>query len=256
MKNFNIKRFKCLLRWTYEHDKHEFVRSQLMGLLGFTLCLIFFQIGTPASQGYRMGIIAYVIGITVGIICTGSNMYYSMKTRDDWRALTLLPASNLEKFLARYASALLMTVAIFAIILMADVIQYVFWMIVRPSTETFIISRFLNGSLGMAFSLFTQTEWMSFGCLVWMLHSFYLLGYNFFRNTKYSWVLTTLALIILTAGIVSLLTWLFPHTGNTIEISSDDWVAPTLALMVTVFNYWLAYRLFCRRQLMGIFINT
>ena len=75
------------------------------------------------------------------------------------------------------------------------------------------------------------------------------------QDTKYSWVLTTLALIILTAGIVSLLTWLFPHTGNTIEISSDDWVAPTLALMVTVFNYWLAYRLFCRRQLMGIFIN-
>ena len=89
MKNFNITRFKRLVRWTYEHDKHEFVRSQLMGLLGFTLCLIFFQIGTPASQGYRMGIIAYVIGITDATTGEPSRCFPQAIWKSFWHAMRL-----------------------------------------------------------------------------------------------------------------------------------------------------------------------
>ena len=256
MKNFNIKRFGHVLRWTYEHDRHEFVRSTLMGIQGLTVCMVFIQIGQIHSARTNMvGALALMIGFFVTIICTGSNMHYSMKTRDDWRTLSVLPASNMEKFLARYASSLLMMLGGFAALVVADVAQYLLMLIMNSKMTTLLGSYILQSNTFRMIAEDSIVDHLQFGCFVLMLHSCYLVGCNFFRNTKYGWVFTTLALIVLGIVVVTLIVKLMPEAPTSVTVGSGDWLITVLCLLFTAFNYWLAFRLFCRRQLIGKFIN-
>jgi hypothetical protein len=252
MENFNISRFGKMLRWTFWHDKNEFVRSQLQGLLGLTLCFLFMHIG--ASMGAREGMkamsLAVVICLVVAYVCTASNMHYSMKSRDDWRALNLLPASNIEKFLARYLSSILQGVGVVVMIFLADIMLYLISLIFIPSSAQLIICHLINGS-GYLERQPLQEVLGSMVSLT-MLHSCYLAGANLFRNVKYSWVFTTLALIVVAAIIISVL--LHTHSSQG-QLVVPDWIEYTICCVIIVFNYWLSFRLFCRRQLIGKFIN-
>ncbi len=250
MKNFNIKRFKCLLRWTYEHDRAEFVKSTLWGIIGMILCVVLIQWGQSHTETpNKVGMMAMLLGFLTGVVITGSNMHYCMKTRDDWRMLSVLPASNLEKFLARYASSLLMMVGVFVALAVADVTQYLVILVLNSEKATLLGNYFLHSS---AFHMITDGSFagnVGIASFVLMLHSCYLVGGNFFRNTKYGWVFTTMTLVLLGVLLGSLLAWLKP------EFSVPAQFLTALCLLVTVFNYWLAYRLFCRRQLIDKFVN-
>ena len=114
MKCFNIQRFKQLLKWTYRHDKHEWMHQVLSAVLGTSLCFAFIRLGVAESSETHFEIFPPLLAMFLIIdgVITASGMHYAMKTTDDWRSLTMLPASNLEKFLARYLSSITMAVGI------------------------------------------------------------------------------------------------------------------------------------------------
>jgi hypothetical protein len=88
--------------------------------------------------------------------------------------------------------------------------------------------------------------------LLW-LNSFYALGGTFFRSHKFAWVLTTVTFIVL--GVL----WI-----SVMPDSSQDSEKITMLEVVIwdvifgawfLLNFWLSYRLFCRQQIKGKFVN-
>ena len=87
-----------------------------------------------------------------------------------------------------------------------------------------------------------------------LLHSFYALGATFFRSRKFNWVLTTIILIL---GI-GLIAWLFNDgkADSESNMSLEAIIAfDVMAGLWAIFNFWLSYRLFCRTQVIGKFVN-
>jgi H+/Cl- antiporter ClcA len=99
----------------------------------------------------------------------------------------------------------------------------------------------------MVWCLFTQFLWV---------HTFYIVGANFFRNIKFSWLFTSIVLFVLfLAGIYLLNSFVENGRQVTLYIENHTWQFSFLFLALSIFHVWLAYRLFCRRQLVGRFFN-
>ena len=256
MKCFNIQRFKQLLKWTYRHDKHEWMHQVLSAVLGTSLCFAFIRLGIADSSGTHFDIFPPIIAMFLIIdgVITASGMHYAMKTTDDWRSLTMLPASNLEKFLARYLSSITMAVGILLTIPVGDAVQYLTSLIYDAPNAQSVIAYVYNTT---AFSFLTKYEhWYSIILSLLAFHSMYLLGANFFRTRKYSWVFTSIAFWIVGAIITGLIYWNtdgFKVTSADIKMTS--WPGTLMNIAIIIICYWLSFRLFCRRQLIAKFIN-
>lgn len=256
MKCFNIQRFKQLLKWTYRHDKHEWVHQVLSAALGLSLCFAFIRFSVTESNDTHFEIFPPIIAMFLIIdgVITASGMHYAMKTTDDWRSLTMLPASNLEKFLARYLSSITMAVGILLTIPVGDAVQYLTSLIYDAPNAQSVIAYAYNTT---AFSSMTKFEhWSSIILSLLAMHSIYLLGANFFRTRKYSWVFTSIAFWIVGAIITGLIYWNtdgFKVTSADIKMTS--WPGTLMNIAIIIICYWLSFRLFCRRQLIAKFIN-
>ena len=256
MKCFNIQRFKQLLKWTYRHDKHEWMHQVLSAVLGTSLCFAFIRLGVADSSETHFEIFPPIIAMFLIIdgVITASGMHYAMKTTDDWRSLTMLPASNLEKFLARYLSSITMAVGILLTIPVGDAVQYLTSLIYDAPNAQSVIAYAYNTT---AFSSMTKFEhWSSIILSLLAMHSIYLLGANFFRTRKYSWGFTSIAFWIVGAIITGLIYWNtdgFKVTSADIKMTS--WPGTLMNIAIIIICYWLSFRLFCRRQLIAKFIN-
>lgn len=256
MKCFNIQRFKQLLKWTYRHDRHEWVHQVLSAVLGTSLCFASIRLGVAESSETHFEIFPPLLAMFLIIdgVISASGMHYAMKTTDDWRSLTMLPASNLEKFLARYLSSITMAVGILLTIPVGDAVQYLTSLIYDAPNAQSVIAYVYNTT---AFSFLTKYEhWYSIILSLLAFHSIYLLGANFFRTRKYSWVFTCIAFWIVGAIITGLIYWHtdgFKVTGTDFKITS--WPGTLLNIAIIIICYWLSFRLFCRRQLIAKYIN-
>lgn len=256
MKCFNIQRFKQLLKWTYRHDKHEWMHQVLSAVLGTSLCFAFIRFSVTESNDTHFEIFPPLLAMFLIIdgVITASGMHYAMKTTDDWRSLTMLPASNLEKFLARYLSSITMAVGILLTIPVGDAVQYLTSLIYDAPNAQSVIAYAYNTT---AFSSMTKYEhWSSIILSLLAMHSIYLLGANFFRTRKYSWVFTSIAFWIVGAIITGLIYWNtdgFKVTSADIKMTS--WPGTLMNIAIIIICYWLSFRLFCRRQLIAKFIN-
>ena len=63
MKCFNIQRFKQLLKWTYRHDKHEWMHQVLSAVLGTSLCFAFIRLGVADSSETHFEIFPPIIAM-------------------------------------------------------------------------------------------------------------------------------------------------------------------------------------------------
>jgi hypothetical protein len=86
--------------------------------------------------------------------------------------------------------------------------------------------------------------------IVW-LHSCYALGATFFRSNKYNWVGTTIVIILI--AIVQLA--IFPDSKELIN-RLPTFMEVLIIVVWIIVNFWLSYKLFCRRQVIGKFINV
>lgn len=259
MIRFDMRRFGRLARWALGTDAAYYRRWVLQLFVVVLLMFLFFttvvRINGGRETGHQVMGVVVMLMVVICVVMGPAFMFQSMTGRHDRQRLLLLPASNLEKYLVRYVSWLFVLFLTLAVILTADLLQYTMhwllghddrrwvmetvWLPINPRWTTW------NQPLdeGLAFPLVALLCW---------LHSCYALGATFFRVRKYGWVLTTMVLIAL--GMLE--EWLLPDVA---PFGHDIVVAPVAygwgLLALSALNFLLSYRLFCRMQVVGRFMN-
>ena len=256
MIQFNIKRFGKLACWTLRNERNFLVRNTLQMLVAMSLIYLFFTLGflkiNGSSPNYPACGMATLMMFTVFIVIGPGTMFHSMKGKHDMQALLLLPASNFEKYLMRYASWLILVPLFLMSVLCADLIQYAVNGLLGHEKTMFVASK----AMELLSRSLTDTPANELNGLIIPLvcfHAAYALGGTFFRSPKYAWVFTTLVIIL----IVILMAWLLPASVNLNEHSSDRMFMAwnILAVVWVILAFWLSYRVFCRTQVIGKFVN-
>ena len=261
MIQFNIHRFRKVARWSLTNDKSFYMRMFLQMFVVLTLTFLFFTTSfywlKGADTGYKPCCVVVVMMLLVQIAMGPSMMFYSMKGKYDKQALLLLPASNFEKYLMRYATWILLlglwVIGYFG----ADLVQYVInWLIGNnPQFVTAVFASHINPfSINLEYVDLVNVSTVIIA-FAWF-QSCFALGATFFRSARYSWILTILALIFLSM----VQAWLFPNfSSGRIVIDSNATMKPYTSNAVygiwAILNYWLSYKLFCRTQNIGKFVN-
>ena len=261
MIQFSFNRFEKLARWSLVNDRSYYVRTFLQMVTVLTLVFLFFTLegnGTTIhdEKGYTTDhympcffVSLYVFIITV--IIGPSLMFYSMKGKHDRQTLLMLPASNLEKYLMRYSTWILLVPIVFLAFFAADLLQYLVNVIGGNEQVMFVTTKMMEkfGDMGKNLSREPSNLMIFIYVLMFWLHSVYALGATFFRSHKYSAIFTTVAIIV----IGMLFVWISkdieddtPHTFKYMAIIYGVWA---------LVNFWLSYRLFCRTQVKGKFVN-
>ena len=253
MKSFSIDRFCKLVRWSLTIDKKYHVKSFFQNLVVFTLTFVFFTSITftmnNQAANYVPCSIAAIVAFAVTLVLGSSFMFYSMSGKHDMQRLLMLPASNLEKYLMRYASWIILLPIQLAAFFAADLIQYVYGLVAGHEQVRLVT----NAAIEFCQSDMPLSYRMPFVWLFVWLHSLYAVGATFFRFRKNNWITTSLVVIVV--GI--LLSALAGHWQdvNIFWWNNSDYFNLLFPLLVVV-NFWLSYRLFCRTQVIGKYINV
>ena len=263
MIQFNFNRFGKLAKWSLTNDRSYFVRSFLQVLviltlifLGFTTQFFTFKISGETHAYEPCASIAMII-FFANLILGPSLMFQSMKSKHDRQTLLMLPASNFEKYVMRYSTWIILLPLYVIAFFGADLIQYLVNVLGGNEYVMFVTTVLIDMVSDTMNHLWTtQRHFMLtdfFVAMLW-LHSVYALGGTFFRSHKYAALLTTVAIIVY--GLLHV--WLFGMGESHDEIKPSDttdiiWCASYGILIIV--NFWLSYRLFCRTQVIGKFVN-
>lgn len=205
MIQFNATRFGRVLRWEFYANCHSYLRNTLAMSGAMAFFYIVNQISWEKSQymlDFQRDTFAqmYVSGQT-GITLTVAmavgfflmaNVFKPFRHKRQRIGLLMLPASNLEKFVARVLAVTLSIVAMLTVAFsVADLAQYLASYIIRTPFHTFIMGN-LMAYLHEAFVTRSLIEvngtpvCFDIGVLLWPLlllqHSFLLLCGTFFRR--------------------------------------------------------------------------
>ena len=262
MIQFNINRFGKLARWSLTNDRKYHVKTFFQTLVILTLVYVLFTSITitfgKENANYRACAIALIVLFVSTLVVGSSFMFYSMERKHDMQALMMLPASNFEKYLMRYMSWIFLIPLYVVAAVAADLVQYVFGLLVGHEEVRFVISATME-ILDKVWSQVPAEKHsivvIGLTLLFFWFQSVYALGATFFRTNKYNWIPTTAIIIVL----VLLMVWITPDKGK-IELVKDDTTSDMVMNGVYVvwvaLNFWLSYMLFCRRQVIGRFVNV
>ena len=263
MIQFNLNRFGKLAKWSLTTDRGFYLRNLLNVFVVLSLFFIaftthFFRINLNGhSDGYAPCLAATMIIFIITVVTGPAWMFSSMKGKHDLQTLLMLPASNFEKYLMRYSTWILLLPLYIVAFLGADLVQYLVNVLSGSEHVKFVTTVFIDhvNALLVSASHAPQYFLNAMITLVFLFHSLYALGGTFFRSHKYSWVMTTVSIIVLSMVIL----WLSPESS---EGSVDkEYTTMEIVLWEAIYgvwfllNFWLSYRLFCRQQVIGKFVN-
>jgi hypothetical protein len=181
-------------------------------------------------------------------------MFMNEKGGHERQALLMLPASNFEKYLMRYSTWIILLPLYIAGFFVADLIQYLVNVVAGNEGVMFVTTKLMY-TVGDTLTEMSNPRNMWHGLIATgiFLHSVYALGSTFFRSHKFAWVLTTVVIIVVTV----LCIWLLPEgTGYSDKDSHQVTFGWDLFFGAWfLLNFWLSYRLFCRQQIKGKFVN-
>ena len=262
MIQFNIHRFGKLTKWTLSFDRAYYIKSFLqIFVMGFLMFVAFSTrfftfIDTTISARYAPCAAVYVGVLVVHLMLGPSLVFYSFKNRRDDQNYMMLPASNLEKYLVRYVGLILLLFILAAALMASDLFQYLLNKLIGKQDSVFVLG-YLIDRLSQASKpeLFSMKEVVNMTVSLLWLNSLYVLGGTFFRSHRYAWVLVTLIIISLSM----LLAWILPN-DNVLSLGSESPLHTVILVNAfyvawILLNYWLAYRCFCRSQVIGKYIN-
>ena len=259
---------------------------RLIGIYaGFLLVMVFTMSKQASSysdpqvafQHYCSNVLgAFVLIIGIFGIVYAANIMENMITKEKRIAFLMLPATMIEKFVARFLIVTVgLAVAVFVAASLAEITRYLLLPLFNVP-ETFHQSVLYNllsmasvdgeqiyrGS-GYAMNMPYQ-NWLGELCgwafLVWS-HSLYILGGSYWYKKPFFKTLGTLMLISLLCSVLSvhIISWV----GNDGMRSFAEWLEANSQWMTlnkllslgvaffsafTMFNWWLSYRLFTRSQ--------
>ena len=259
---------------------------RLIGIYaGFLLVMVFTMSKQASSysdpqvafQHYCSNVLgAFVLIIGIFGIVYAANIMENMITKEKRIAFLMLPATMIEKFVARFLIVTVgLAVAVFVAASLAEITRYLLLPLFNVP-ETFHQSVLYNllsmasvdgeqiyrGS-GYAMNMPYQS-WLGELCgwafLVWS-HSLYILGGSYWYKKPFFKTLGTLMLISILCSVLSvhIISWV----GNDGMRSFAEWLEANSQWMTlnkllslgvaffsafTMFNWWLSYRLFTRSQ--------
>jgi hypothetical protein len=264
MKDFDIKRFCKTFRWVFSVNFRELAIWSLgLGVGLFVMMII---------VGWLDGAVDHATICTMAVLiaylgCLG-NIFLPYNRRKGRReALLMLPATNLEKYLAVVLFVTVVgAVTLFLGFALGDTLRMVVRSVFYGDEWFTLIPKVWNNltpSIYPANGHYDVVEPMSYllihfisvvGSFVWV-HSLYMLGGTLLR--KYAFVFTSLFGIAL----IMLLTWLFREmyiSTSCVELIDNhyvrvvgmgDYIICVLECVLIVFNYWASFRIFKGFQL-------
>ncbi|MBR0181097.1 MAG: hypothetical protein IJQ04_05455 [Prevotella sp.] len=261
MIQFNLNRFGRVAKWSLRNDRRYYVKSFLQIFVVTLLIFLFFTMVVKMNgrydSGYRACVVAMVMMFCVTITMGPAWMFYSMEGKHDMQSLMMLPASNFEKYLMRYSSFLILLPIYVVGPLLADLMQFLIHLIVGHDYGRFVVSAMWDEVVVNTLSDEISKPRFVGSMIIFILwiQSVYALGATLFRTRKFNWIITTVVLILM--GVL-----LFKNLGKVEAIELNDH-SSTVDYVVgfgvyqtlTVFNYWLSYRQFCRTQVIGKYVN-
>ena len=261
MIQFNLNRFGRVAKWSLWNDRRYYVKSFLQIFVVTLLIFLFFTMVVKMNgrydSGYRACVVAMVMMFCVTITMGPAWMFYSMEGKHDMQSLMMLPASNFEKYLMRYSSFLILLPIYVVGPLLADLMQFLIHLIVGHDYGRFVVSAMWDEVVVNTLSDEISKPRFVGSMIIFILwiQSVYALGATLFRTRKFNWIITTVVLILM--GVL-----LFKNLGKVEAIELNDH-SSTVDYVVgfgvyqtlTVFNYWLSYRQFCRTQVIGKYVN-
>lgn len=262
MNSFDINRFGKALRWVISVN----FRSSLMWALGLMLgvflgeMMILGIFRSTEPVGTHTGSLAafFVVYINIGVVVGICNLFVELDKKPNRQAFLMLPATNLEKFLA---ATIFSTVCGFLTMHLSFIVgdtlrvafralfygeswnSFVFPEVVKMMTFDGISSYHSLGYRLMSLAFLVSG-------LVW-LHSFYTLGGTPFR--KYAFVISSLVLV---AGFTMLMwfskyhginmfsTYYIEGVGRVEKVGAMTYVLTAFFAVFSVVNYWLSFRIF------------
>lgn len=262
MIQFNLNRFRMLAKWSLANDKKYYVKTFLQTLVMFLVAFLIFTLITKTNSGrdgnYGPCCFVALAMLVVVVVMGPAFMFYSMKGKHDKQSLMMLPASNFEKYLMRYSTWIILLPLYMVAFFAADLLQYVIHWVLGHSYGAFVtsivadlVSDALNAKDVVSNHRLLSSLIITF---VWF-HSMYALGATFFRSHKFNWVLSTGVIILM--GVLTI--WLTKE-GSPLQLSSKAtnesyMVGSVIYIGWTLLNFWLSYRLFCRTQVIGKYVN-
>lgn len=249
MSNFNTRRFIQTFKWSMQATKKEM--TTIAGCM-FFLYLIPFIISVMSSHG-KLDIIAEsdiqsatitcISFFTFYIMISGCWILNNMKTKEQRIMFKMLPASDLEKYLSR---VIYITVIWFAIGILTYFLADICRMLICLISGT----HGTYSTIPLALKMILTENHMIYAWVFWA-HSLYVLGGAFFRRRQF--ILTSCVHFLL--GFIAL--FLSRYKGSVI-IDPDDMhinvllcIYPFIAFAMALFNWWLAYKLFKRSQVIN-----
>ena len=204
-----------------------------------------------------------------------AGMMENMITKEKRIAFLMLPATMIEKFVARFLIVTAgLAVAVFVAASLAEITRYLLLPLFNVP-ETFRQSALYNilcmaledqayNRTGYVMSMQYENNWLGEWCgwasLVYS-HSLYILGGNYWHKRPFLKTLGTLMLVYILCAVLSvhIISW----TGDGSLSGFLEWVGTHLQWVTvdkllslglaffsvfTLFNWWLSYRLFTRSQ--------
>lgn len=269
MENFNIQRFGNVCSRLVMIRKKEYFKMFLGLMLAFTLCCVLacnpFHLEALSDEDYKLaflkisgliGVISFII-----VVLSGSMIISDLKTKQQRIDELALPATNLEKFVARAIGSTLLAVIILVVaFFVADLLQMLINMLLHKGTfaSTTVAVKDTIMKLEELDTLDVKKERsmlvsISMVMTLFATNAYYILGGMLFR--KSAWLKASLAFVLLTIIVFSLFVGyaylVYKYTDYVAYI--PEWLNNELGLVIfntiqIVVCYYFAYRIYCRLQ--------
>lgn len=269
-KTFDLHRLGMVIHWDILTNKKRHI-SAIVGLsIGISIyCVLqlfsmrFWLTSSDAEQAvsqYLYCICIFFAPFTfIAFYVLASCIFNNMKTKLQRESFLMLPANNIEKFVARL---LIMSIGgfiqLFAALILADVIQHFFSFIITPGFHTsiswYVLSHFVS-----TIHLFGNDwlKWIALSAFLLFTHSFATLGGAFYRKLPVLLTACTGILLCMTLGYI--INWLgeagfyyfFAHVNYSNGSIVDYCITTTsivVFLILAAFNYWASYKIFTHMQ--------
>ncbi len=269
MKNFDINRFGSVLKWNALMTKKEILTNTASMTFAFVVLAVV-QVMSSRNESDMVvadnfnSFTSFALFVFL-IICSigGCWIFNNMKTKEQRITFKMLPATDLEKFVARalYATIVWWLMAFVAFCL-ADLFRMLVSLIAGIDIVKSAIPDFLNmlfGGNDHNISIFGETDMtyvlpLTFAANAWAfwVHSLYILGGALFRRRQF--VLTTLAHCIIGLAFTPIIV---DFVDNLDKATAEQmfcivmWTAGSVFTLLFLLNWWLSYKIFRRMQVIN-----
>lgn len=269
-KNFDLHRLSMVLRWDILTNWKRHLGATAGLAIGISIyCVLrlfsmrYWLNSTDvelAGHQYQVSVCMFFSVIAfIAFYVLASCIFNNMKTKLQRESFLMLPACNLEKFVARL---LMMSIGalvqLFAAVILADVIQFIFSFIITPDFHISITWAVLSHIIPIIQPFDNDwLKWITLYSFILFSHSFATLGGTFYRKlpvllTACTGILLSLILgyIINKLGEAGVFDF-FSHINFSNGSTADYCITITaffVFLALAAFNYWASYKLFTRMQ--------